>query len=158
VKEFQTKMGLDATGEVNQDVLDRLLWYNTMKEKGYKEGSGSNGFYFNGSGYNYYYTNDKNQYDYTTLPKAFHLSEFAKQNNLTKKRVENGMTYYRYDPTGIGDFYVDSRGNIYTAGAFGAIGSKLTDQSKFGNGYVQDEYKKLRNKLSIYQKNGGIIK
>jgi hypothetical protein len=138
VKEFQTKMGLDATGELNQDSLDRLLWYNTMKEKGYKEGSGSKGFYFNGSGYNYYYTTDKNKYDYTTLPKAFHLSDFAKQNNLTKKRVENGKTYYRYDPTGAGDFYVDAMGNIYNAGTFGSIGSKLTDQSKFGSGYVQD--------------------
>lgn len=158
VKEFQTKMGLDATGELNQDSLDRLLWYNTMKEKGYKEGSGSKGFYFNGSGYNYYYTTDKNKYDYTTLPKAFHLSDFAKQNNLTKKRVENGKTYYRYDPTGAGDFYVDAMGNIYNAGTFGSIGSKLTDQSKFGSGYVQDQYNELRNKLSIYQKNGGRIK
>lgn len=158
VKEFQTKMGLDATGELNQDSLDRLLWYNTMKEKGYKEGSGSKGFYFNGSGYNYYYTNDKNKYDYTTLPKAFHLSDFAKQNNLTKKKVENGTTYYRYDPTGAGDFYVDSKGNIYNAGAFGSIGPKLNEQSKFGSGYVQDQYNELRKKLSMYQKNGGVIK
>ena len=158
VKEFQTKMGLDATGELNQDTLDRLLWYNTMKEKGYKEGSGSKGFYFNGSGYNYYYTNDKNKYDYTTLPKAFHLSDFAKQNNLTKKKVENGTTYYRYNPTGVGDFYVDSKGNIYNAGAFGAIGPKLNAQSKFGSGYVQDQYNELRKKLSMYQKNGGVIK
>ena len=158
VKEFQTKMGLEATGELNQESLDRLLWYNTMKEKGYKEGSGSKGFYFNGSGYNYYYTNDKSKYDYTTLPKAFHLSDFAKQNNLTNKRVENGITYYRYDPTGAGDFYVDSRGNIYNTGTFGSIGIKLNDKSKFGSGQIQDQYNALRNKLSIYQKNGGIIK
>ena len=157
VKNFQKKVGLAETGQLDDESLARLQWYNTMKEKGYKEKTGDRGFYFNGSGYNYYYTNDKNKYDYTTLPQAFHLSDFAAQNNLTDKKIENGRSYYRYDPDGVGDFYVDQFGNIYNAGTAGSIGTQLNENSKFGSKTVEQQYYNLLEKIFPKKKQGGLL-
>lgn len=48
------------------------------------------------------------------------------QNNKLDLIYKNGKQYARFDPAGIGDFYVDESGKIFRAGAFGTLGREVS--------------------------------
>lgn len=52
----------------------------------------------------------------------FNLSSFAKAAGLTESRVFDGRTFYRYDPDGVGDFWISEDGNIFNASIGGGLG------------------------------------
>lgn len=52
----------------------------------------------------------------------FDLPSFAQSAGLTESREFDGRTYYRYDPDGLGDYWVSSNGAIYNAAVGGGLG------------------------------------
>ena len=89
-------------------------------------------------------------------PTKFTLDTFATDNKMQNFKVVDGKKYLRYDPTGWGDFWVDESKNVYTSPGFGRIGEKITSDTDFGNGYIEDAYKELLTLLGKY-KNGGTM-
>jgi hypothetical protein len=55
-------------------------------------------------------------------PPKFKFDEFASAQKLEDFKVVNGKRYVRYNPTGIGDFWIDESKNIYNSPGFGGIG------------------------------------
>lgn len=53
---------------------------------------------------------------------GFDLDTFAKQAGLSEKKVFDGNTYYRYDPDGLGDYWVSDNGSIYNSSVGGGLG------------------------------------
>ena len=71
---------------------------------------------------------------------GFELDTFAKQAGLTEKKVYDGDTYYRYDPDGLGDYWVSSNGTIYNAAIGGGLGRL---RSGVIDGNSMDGYRQL---------------
>ena len=57
----------------------------------------------------------------------FDLNAFAGENNLPMTTID-GKTYARYDPQGMGDYYVGADGTIYYAGLFGHLGIPVDER------------------------------
>lgn len=89
-------------------------------------------------------------------PNNFSLGNLASDNNMTNFKLINGKKYLRYDPVGWGDFWVDESKNVYTSPGFGRIGEQITNDTNFGNWYIEDAYNKLLTLLGKY-KNGGAM-
>ena len=94
--------------------------------------------------------------DYTRYP---HLSVFCleiwKQKFLFQCIIwiakNNVKKYLRYDPDGVGDFYVDADGKIYVIPVGGGLGAELKSRPNWG-GEAYDELLKILNQ---YYKQGG---
>jgi hypothetical protein len=130
--------------EIEEKEDPTKAWYNHMKTLGYKEealADGTKRFTHNN---NLYYSNGRAKvdgkmidYDYKTLtkaetpklnPKSFDLEAFRKNEGITSSNyiTHAGNQYLRYDPDGIGDFYVGTDGSVYQANWFGGgLGDKL---------------------------------
>ena len=89
-------------------------------------------------------------------PNNFSLGNLASDNNMTNFKLINGKKYLRYDPVGWGDFWIDESKNVYTSPGFGRIGEQITNDTNFGNWYIEDAYNKLLTLLGKY-KNGGTM-
>lgn len=92
----------------------------------------------------------------TTAPATtqFTLDQFASDQNLEDFKIINGKRYVRYDPSGIGDFYVDESGKIYDAKIGGGLGDEITSVPTSGTIQRQEQYKKLVQLLSKYKTGG----
>ena len=118
VKAFQKKVGLEETGQLNEESLEKLKWYNHMKGLNYNEGSLNNGHvvFFNDDAT--YYNNGRmmssdgtmSDYDYKTLTQIqrqnvqqdspivtkenlMHHKNFRKHRRGTESVTINGTTY-----------------------------------------------------------------
>lgn len=60
----------------------------------------------------------------TTKP-AFDFTGFGKKHNLNTETI-NGKKYLRYDPDGIGDFYIGEDGKVHIAPTAGTVSAPLT--------------------------------
>ena len=58
----------------------------------------------------------------TSAAPRFNLSSFAQEAGLNESRVFDGRTFYRYDPDGVGDFWISEDGNIFNASIGGGLG------------------------------------
>ena len=118
VKDFQKKVGLEETGQLNEESLAKLNWYNHMKGLDYSENPLQNGqvaFFNDGT---MYYNNGRMQssdgtmssYDYKTLSKIqrdnvqqnypivtkenlMHHKNFRKHRRGTESVTIDGKTY-----------------------------------------------------------------
>jgi hypothetical protein len=68
----------------------------------------------------------------TQATPQFKFDSFASDQNLTDFKVIDGKKYVRYDPPGIGDFYIDESGKIYDATFGGGVGSEITSTPTSG--------------------------
>lgn len=84
----------------------------------------------------------------------FKFDSFASDQNLTDFKVIDGKKYVRYDPTGIGDFYIDESGKIYDATFGGGVGSEITSTPTSGPMQRRDQYTKLLQLLGKYKTGG----
>lgn len=114
VKAFQKKVGLEETGQLNEESLEKLKWYNHMKGLNYNEGSLDNGHvifsnddatYYNngrmkssdGTMYNYDYktlTIEHPQSAIPTLSDLFKSNYFRKHYNYAGNTVKIGNAEY----------------------------------------------------------------
>lgn len=84
----------------------------------------------------------------------FKFDSFASDQKLTDFKVIDGKKYVRYDPTGIGDFYIDESGKIYDAELGGGVGSEITSTPTSGPTQRRDQYTKLLQLLGKYKTGG----
>lgn len=84
----------------------------------------------------------------------FKFDSFASDQKLTDFKVIDGKKYVRYDPTGIGDFYIDESGKIYDAEFGGGVGSEITSTPTSGPVQRRDQYTKLLQLLGKYKTGG----
>lgn len=84
----------------------------------------------------------------------FKFDSFASDQKLTDFKVIDGKKYVRYDPTGIGDFYIDESGKIYDAEFGGGVGSEITSTPTSGPMQRRDQYTKLLQLLGKYKTGG----
>lgn len=87
-------------------------------------------------------------------PKTFAFDQFVQDNSLNDIKLVNGKKYVRYDPTGIGDFYVGFDGKIYEAKIGGGLGSEITSTPTKGPTQIKDQYNKLLQLLGKYKIGG----
>lgn len=87
----------------------------------------------------------------------FKFDSFASDQNLTDFKVINGNKYVRYDPTGIGDFYVGQDGKIYYSDFGGNVGEEITSVPTKGPIQIKNHYEELKKLLTKY-KQGGTMK
>lgn len=93
----------------------------------------------------------------SNTPVAFSINNFANYLNSSDTKIvtKDGKQYLRYDPTGLGDYYVDDQGNIYHSRIFGMLGNQVNhetwskQQSPEGRVYQQ-----LYNSIINFRKNG----
>ena len=90
----------------------------------------------------------------TQATPQFKFDSFASDQNLTDFKVINGKKYVRYDPAGIGDFYIDESGKIYDATFGGGVGSEITSTPTSGPMQRRDQYTKLLQLLGKYKTGG----
>lgn len=95
------------------------------------------------------------QADGTVRWDKFNFKNFGQDNNLTAQTID-GKQYYRYDPKGGGDFYVDTEGNIFKSGMFGALGDQIKSMSGHSGTNYENSYNDLYNKIH-QNKNGGTM-
>ena len=72
----------------------------------------------------------------TSATPQFNMASFAKAAGLNESRVFDGRTFYRYDPDGVGDFWISEDGNIFNASIGGGLGrmrSGTVDASSMPN-------------------------
>ena len=79
----------------------------------------------------------------------FNLNAFAGENKLFITTID-GKSYARYDPQGIGDYYIGEDGTIYWAGAFGHLGSSADKWKPDPGGAKAYHYNALRSKIDGY--------
>lgn len=136
VKAFQTKHGLVVDGKVGNNTLAKLAELKNAQVAPVQEEVVTT-------------PNTEIVADASAQkPAPFNLQAFAYDNNLSTS-VINGKTYARYDPAGIGDFWVGEDGTAYYAGAFGHLGSsadefKPTPINEY-NQYQASEATKLKH-------------
>jgi peptidoglycan hydrolase-like protein with peptidoglycan-binding domain len=136
VKAFQTKHGLVVDGKVGNNTLAKLAELKNAQVVPVQEEVVTK-------------PNAEVGADASAQkPAPFNLQAFAYDHNLSTS-VINGKTYARYDPAGIGDFWVGEDGTAYYAGAFGHLGSsadkfKPTPINEY-NQYQGSEATKLKH-------------
>ena len=94
-------------------------------------------------------------------PETFDFNTFKQNNNISSTKIIDGKEYARYDPNGIGDFYVGTDGEIYKSGFFGGIGDKLTNElisSNFKDTPYANAYYNLYNLIHQNKQGGTLIK
>ena len=95
----------------------------------------------------------------TNTPIAFSINNFANYLNSSDAKIvtKDGKQYLRYDPNGLGDYYVDDQGNIYHSGIFGMLGNQVNHElwSK-QQGPEGRVYQQLYNSIINFQNNGNI--
>lgn len=72
----------------------------------------------------------------TSATPRFNLESFARDAGLNESRVFDGRTFYRYDPDGVGDFWISEDGNIFNTSVGGGLGrmrSGTVDASSMPN-------------------------
>ena len=90
-------------------------------------------------------------------PISFSISNFANYLNSPDAKIvtKNGKQYLRYDPPGLGDYYVDVHGNIYHSGLFGMIGDQVNHETwSKQQGPEGRIYQQLYNSIINFQNNG----
>lgn len=157
-----------------EEASKQQAWLNHMRGLGYTEVVRDDGTRHFVNGNTMYMNNGRMQvgntkmdYDYTTLTRTpvgsstFDLESWAKHNQLATKYFD-GKLYARYDPSGDGDFWVGTDGNVYESGLFGGLGHVI-DKS-FQNAYYKPtsirgkHFNDLSNLLKIpYNKQGGTM-
>ena len=170
----------DGTGDKTKDIIKTPStddWQTTMETLGYlKLNTPNNTIAYKGHDGTIYFDNGRMKknagmvnYDYTKLSKntnpviiqptfnsdKFKSSDFAK--NL-KTDMFGNTTYYRYDPDGPGDFYINTEtGEIYNVPFGGGLGTKINHSTaNMDLGYnTYNIYKNLYDQLKQYYKTGG---
>ena len=88
---------------------------------------------------------------------AFDINAFAEHYMMPILTVGN-KKYVRYDPQGLGDFYVDDSGKLYKYGSSGKVGSYLEEPTSIrfdGKGSTEmGAYRKIKE---FYRKQGGTM-
>ena len=80
---------------------------------------------------------------------AFTVDAFAYDNDLPTTSID-GKLYARYDPQGIGDFWVGENGKVFYAGPFGSLGREVSENDFEQNSAKGNHYNRLKNQLVSY--------
>lgn len=76
----------------------------------------------------------------------FNLRQFAQRNGLEITN-QNGREVVRWDPSGFGDFWIDSSGNIYEGGRNFDVTRKFTNSAGLGHGERKNNYEALQDAI-----------
>lgn len=93
----------------------------------------------------------------SNTPVVFSINNFANYLNSSDTKIvtKDGKQYLRYDPTGLGDYYVDDQGNIYHSGMFGMLGNQVNHETwSKQQGPEGRVYQQLYNSIINFRKNG----
>ena len=93
----------------------------------------------------------------SNTPVVFSVNNFANYLNSSDAKIitKDGKQYLRYDPTGLGDYYVDDQGNIYHSGMFGMLGNQVNHETQSKQqGPEGRVYQQLYNSIINFRKNG----
>lgn len=185
LKAWQTQHYLEPTGTFDENTSKKANWVAHMDKLGYTKKFTKNGIvvYTDNNGTVYFdngrmsQTGQMSNYDYTQLgqnTKSYTAPVSKTQPVITQRKFDSDRfksefaknlesstfgykTYYRYDPEGHGDFYIDlSTGDIYDVKTGGGLGNKV-DKTTVTKPYTKyySNYHSLVNQLSSYYKQGG---
>ena len=76
----------------------------------------------------------------------FNLQQFAQRNGLEITN-QNGQEVVRWDPSGFGDFWIDSSGNIYDGGRTFDVTRKFNNPSGLGHVERKNRYEALQKAI-----------
>lgn len=119
VKQWQSENGLVADGKFGQNSLTKFNELEAQRKE--RERTEQEPLTLNREGNNLGAQNPVQPATPTTPT----FGSWA-QNNKLDLIYKNGKQYARFDPDGIGDFYVDESGKIFRAGAFGTLGRDVS--------------------------------
>lgn len=165
VKEYQKMLGVTVDGKWGKESEAAIQQYLALADKGWKQGTAEDGSI-------YFIDPTTNERVWATgrreagqplqnepkNTKVFNVNTFYSKHPKADIKQASGQQFYRYDPDGVGDWYVDQYGNIYEATWGGGIGNRVQRTHKYSSGLEAENFQDLVKLIKAsYIKQGGKV-